>query len=618
MTERFTLLEKIGRGGMGVVWRARDEESGQIVALKLLHSAYSDDPDYVTRFERELELARRIKSPNVVGVLGFGVLDGTPYLALEYVDGPTLRQSLVKHGPYTWDETKALLAQIAQGLADAHAAGVVHRDVKPSNILIGSDGVAKIADFGIARGLDLTRVTGTSTLLGTPAYLPPEGPQDERSDLYSLGIVAYELLAGVPPFEGSTYAEVLMAHVRLAPDLDKLPPGARPIVGWLLAKEPKDRPQSAAELIAALEGKGKVPAVAVAVGANPMAPRSTRPPFQRTARWPARLSSHRQIGLLAVIGLLIVLVAASAVLAAGNAFVAAASAAPTESQTTIALSTANQVTFARGQSSLPGATASATERATPSGSPTISTSRPTGQPALQPTAQPTPQPTAQPTPQPSPQPTPQATVQPTPTATRTGAFITGVVTASEGGPLGNIDVTLWSGSSGHSTTTGSDGSYVFGSVTPGQYSLEFFDRSRHRAEVFWKAGGAVFGDPSSWPKFSVGNSDVSGMDVAMPLGYRVTGTLTPAPGTSLPTVWAHLCQSSDGTCSFDSDPMSADGNYHTDWVPAGTYVLEINAGYQPGSVQTFWWSSSGLTTVASSATPITISSDISGIDGQFP
>jgi eukaryotic-like serine/threonine-protein kinase len=341
MTERFTLLEKIGRGGMGVVWRARDEETGQIVALKLLHSAYSDDPDYVTRFERELELARRIKSPNVVGVLGFGVLDGTPYLALEYVDGPTLRQSLVKHGPYAWDETKALLAQIAQGLADAHAAGVVHRDVKPSNILMRPDGVAKIADFGIARGLDLTRVTGTSTLLGTPAYLPPEGPQDERSDLYSLGIVAYELLAGVPPFEGSTYAEVLMAHVRLAPDLDKLPPGARPIVGWLLDKDPKGRPQSAAELLAVLEGTKAVPAALVApatiagttliAAATPMAvpimqlgplPATASPAPGMPYAWaptPPRSDRRRPLGMLGVALLVIALVAVgTAALAAGH------------------------------------------------------------------------------------------------------------------------------------------------------------------------------------------------------------------------------------------------------------------------------------------------------------
>jgi serine/threonine-protein kinase len=342
MTERFTLLEKIGRGGMGVVWRARDEETGQIVAVKLLHSAYSDDPDYVTRFERELELARRIKSTNVVGVLGYGVREGTPYLALEYVDGKSLRERLATHGPYSWDETKALLAQIAQGLADAHAAGVVHRDIKPSNILIGSDGVAKIADFGIARGLDLTRVTGTSTLLGTPAYLPPEGPQDERSDLYSLGIVAYELLVGVPPFEGSTYAEVLMAHVRMPPDLDRVPKEARPIVAWLLAKDPKDRPQSANELIEVLQGRQAAPAAVVAIPpsitgttlvatATPMAvpivqlgplPATASPAPGMPYAWvqtPLRRGQRRQLGMLAVALLVIALVAVgTAALVAGH------------------------------------------------------------------------------------------------------------------------------------------------------------------------------------------------------------------------------------------------------------------------------------------------------------
>jgi serine/threonine-protein kinase len=315
MTERFTLIEKIGRGGMGVVWRAHDEETDQVVALKLLHSAYSDDPDYVTRFERELELARRIKSPNVVGVLGYGVRDGTPYLALEYVDGKSLREILATHGKYSWDEARPLLAQVARGLADAHAAGVVHRDIKPSNILIGSDGVAKIADFGIARGLDLTRVTGTSTLLGTPAYLPPEGPQDERSDLYSLGIVAYELMAGVPPFEGSTYAEVLMAHVRLSPDLARLPAEARPIVGWLLEKDPKARPQSATELIEALEGKRAVPAaVAVAAVSRAYAASSTTQTVL-PANPPSRRSRRRAFAAAGVAGVVLM---SAATFAAGS------------------------------------------------------------------------------------------------------------------------------------------------------------------------------------------------------------------------------------------------------------------------------------------------------------
>ena len=259
MAERFTLLTELGRGGMGVVWKARDEETGQIVALKLLHPTLAVDADYVTRFERELELAKRIHSAHVVKVLGFGTRDGAPFLALEYVAGPSLRELLASHGPYSWPETNALLIQIAQGLADAHAAGVVHRDLKPSNVLIGPDGVAKLADFGIAKGLDLTRVTGTSTLLGTPAYLAPEGPLDERSDLYSLGIIAYELLTGAPPFAGSTYQEVIVRHIREAPDLGKLPPESRDIVGWLLAKDPAARPQHASTLLPVLYGADQAP-----------------------------------------------------------------------------------------------------------------------------------------------------------------------------------------------------------------------------------------------------------------------------------------------------------------------------------------------------------------------
>ena len=259
MTERFTLLSELGRGGMGVVWKARDEETGQIVALKLLRETYAEDPDYLARFERELELAKRIHSRNVVGVLGYGVRDKTPYLALEYIDGESLRERLTTHGVYSWTEARPLLAQIAQGLADAHAAGVVHRDLKPSNVLIGSDGVAKLADFGIAKGLDLTRMTGTSTLLGTPAYLPPEGPNDERSDLYSLGCIAYEMLTGVVPFEGRTYQEVILRHVREAPNLERLPEDARPIIGWLLAKDAGERPQRVGDLLPVLWGGAEVP-----------------------------------------------------------------------------------------------------------------------------------------------------------------------------------------------------------------------------------------------------------------------------------------------------------------------------------------------------------------------
>ena len=272
MAERFTLLSELGRGGMGVVWKARDEETGQIVALKLLRAGYADDPDYVIRFERELELARRIHSVHVVEVLGYGVRHGIPYLALEFVDGPSLRERLKEHGPYDWQEARTLLGQIATGLADAHAAGVIHRDLKPSNVLMDPHGVAKLADFGIAHGLDMTRVTGASTLLGTPVYLPPEGPRDERSDLYSLGVMAYELLAGAPPFEGETYADVLIAHVRTAPNLEKLPAEAQSVVAWLLEKDPANRPPHARDLIAVLKGEKEAPALPSQTSPDPGLP----------------------------------------------------------------------------------------------------------------------------------------------------------------------------------------------------------------------------------------------------------------------------------------------------------------------------------------------------------
>ncbi|MGA3058599.1 MAG: protein kinase [Candidatus Limnocylindrales bacterium] len=265
----FTLVEELGKGGMGVVWRARDDQTGQIVALKLLRDVFVEDAEYRVRFEHELDIARRINSAHVVKVLGFGAREGVPYIAFEFVDGPSLRQLLVQHGPYDWSEVRALLLQLAEGLADAHAAGVIHRDVKPSNVMVETDGTAKLADFGISRAIDMTRVTKASGVLGTPAYLAPEGPIDARSDLYSLGVVAFEMLTGSQPFEGSTYQEVLVAHLRKAPDLTKVPTEARPIISWLLAKGPDSRPQTARQLIRVLMGEEPIP-VASPIAANPV------------------------------------------------------------------------------------------------------------------------------------------------------------------------------------------------------------------------------------------------------------------------------------------------------------------------------------------------------------
>ena len=266
MTERFGLVSQLGKGGMGTVWKARDTESGEIIALKLLHSIYVDDADYVARFEREVEVSQRIVSPNVVRVLGYGKRDGVPYVAMEYVDGKSLREIVHERGALSWEEAKPILRQIAEGLGAAHAAGVIHRDVKPSNIMIDSAGVVKLADFGIARAMDLTRMTGGVTMLGTPAYMSPDMETTEQSDLYGLGCVLYELLTGVPPFVADSQQQVLMKHIREAPALENLPPGARRVTGWLLEKDPGRRPASAAALIGVLDGSSKITASGVRGG----------------------------------------------------------------------------------------------------------------------------------------------------------------------------------------------------------------------------------------------------------------------------------------------------------------------------------------------------------------
>jgi serine/threonine-protein kinase len=249
MTERFDLLETVGRGAMGVVWRARDNERGKIVAIKLLRGVHDDDPEYVQRFAREVELACRVKSPNIARVRGYGQRQGVPFVVLEYVSGRSLRARLAEDGPYPPAEARALIAQVAEALAAVHAAGIVHRDVKASNVLLTDDGVAKLTDFGIARAAESSGPTRVGSLVGTPAYMAPEGPVDTRSDLYSLGVLFYELLTGVVPFGGTNYQEVILAHVRQNPDLTQVPASERGLAGWLLSKNPSERPQSAQLLL---------------------------------------------------------------------------------------------------------------------------------------------------------------------------------------------------------------------------------------------------------------------------------------------------------------------------------------------------------------------------------
>jgi len=252
MTERFELLEEVGRGAMGVVWKARDNERGKIVAVKMLRDLHADDPEYIERFAREVDLARSVRSPHVVRVRGYGAREGAPFVVLEFVPGRSLRAHIAERGPFPPAEARGLLAQITEALAAVHAAGIVHRDVKASNVLLTEDGIAKLTDFGIARGRDPRGSTQKGSLLGTPAYMAPEGPVDARSDLYSLGVLYYELLSGALPFTSTNYHEVIRAHVETKPDLTRLPSSERGLTGWLLSKNPSERPRSAEALLASL------------------------------------------------------------------------------------------------------------------------------------------------------------------------------------------------------------------------------------------------------------------------------------------------------------------------------------------------------------------------------
>ena len=307
MTERFELLSQLGKGGMGVVWKARDTETGEIIALKLLHSIYSQDPDYIARFEREIEVARRIQSPYVVKVLGFGNRDGQPYMSMEYVAGPSLSQLLHERISLPWEEASRIITDVTRGLSATHAAGVIHRDLKPSNIMVDQSGRAKIADFGIARASDLTGLTGAITTLGTAGYIAPEGRYSVQSDLYSLGCVLFEMLSGGKLFEGESMQQIMVRHIREDPDLSSLDSRAIPIVAWLLQKEASARPADCEHLLHVLTGVTRAPDVAPSRAAlKPTSGPEASDRWPRARRRPLRIAGA---GAVLAIGTVAVLVA---------------------------------------------------------------------------------------------------------------------------------------------------------------------------------------------------------------------------------------------------------------------------------------------------------------------
>jgi serine/threonine-protein kinase len=251
---RYRLEARIAVGGVGDVWRATDLVLGRPVAVKLLRPEYTQHPETLARFEAEARHAASVTHPGIAQVYDYGEAGAaeSPYLVMELVDGPSLAVVLAA-GPLEPCYAMDVLAQAAAGLAAAHAAGLVHRDVKPANLLVGPDNQVKITDFGIAYAAGSAPITRTGALVGTPTYLPPErvagGPATPASDLYSLGVVGYHCLTGQPPFSGMAI-EVAIAHQHqaLPPLPAAVPAGVASLIGELTAKDPAARPASAGEV----------------------------------------------------------------------------------------------------------------------------------------------------------------------------------------------------------------------------------------------------------------------------------------------------------------------------------------------------------------------------------
>jgi beta-lactam-binding protein with PASTA domain len=266
---RYRLERKLGGGGMADVWLAEDQELGRKVAIKMLHDRYANDTQFVERFRREATHAAGLSHPNVVSIFDRGEAGGSYFIVMEYVEGRTLKELIVTRGPCPVPVAISYVRQVLAALRYAHRNGIVHRDIKPHNVLVDHEGRVKVADFGIARA-GSSQMTEAGSIIGTAQYLSPEqargAPVDESSDLYSTGILLFELLTGKVPFTGETPVEIAMKHLSQVPPApssirSEIPHDLDLVVLRALAKEPADRYRSAKEMDRDLELVGRGDAV---------------------------------------------------------------------------------------------------------------------------------------------------------------------------------------------------------------------------------------------------------------------------------------------------------------------------------------------------------------------
>jgi serine/threonine-protein kinase len=260
---RYKLIDERGRGSFATVYVARDTENNHIYAVKVMHIELSNDGDLLARFQREAHIHMNLSDPHVVRIVDYGNDNSMYFIVMEYIDGQNLKYHMITHGPMEPLRALNYTRQIAEGLETAYKQGVVHRDIKPQNILINGKDVVKIVDFGLARSRETVTLTQSNVFMGTAYYISPEQAEsgrsaDTRSDLYSVATVLFEMLTGSPPFEGDTAVDIVIKHMnekvpsicRIRPDL---PMDMDIFMQKAMAKSPADRYQTPQEFIAALE-----------------------------------------------------------------------------------------------------------------------------------------------------------------------------------------------------------------------------------------------------------------------------------------------------------------------------------------------------------------------------